>query len=232
MSAATTQTLASWSLQTERSLYYPQVLVGFAVLIQPGSLLQIVSAFVIALVYMLLIAIAQPYKNVGDDIFAKACNFSLSSLFLFCVVLKVGELTEEVDDQINEQLRSRFGVDAVLISAGMTVSIVGALVVAAVMAVSQIIEAARKPLIKLKSTKSVPALPLRSGHKWHMFLSHVWSSGQDQCANIKRQLTRLMPESSIFLDVSDYGINLNPCTCSCRPTVIPRVSCRLDRWMI
>ena len=47
-------------------LYHPQVLVGFAVLIQPGSLLQIISAFIIVLVYMLLIGIAQPFKDVGD----------------------------------------------------------------------------------------------------------------------------------------------------------------------
>lgn len=187
-------------------LYYPQVLVGFAVLIQPGSLLQIISAFIIVLVYMLLIGIAQPFKDVGDDIFAKACNFSLSALFFFSVILKVGVLTEEVDTLINEQLRSRFGFDAVLVSTGMIFSTLGALVAAAVMAVSQIIVAARKPLLKLKSTKSVPALPLQSGHKWHMFLSHIWSSGQDQCATIKRQLTLLMPESSIFLDVSGHRL--------------------------
>ena len=35
-------------------------------LIQPGSLLQIISAFIIVLVYMLLIGIAQPFKDVGD----------------------------------------------------------------------------------------------------------------------------------------------------------------------
>ena len=198
---------------------YPQVLVGFAMLIQPGSLLQIVFSFVVSLVYMLFIAIAEPYKDVGDDSFAKACNFSLSALLFFSVILKVGVLTEEVDTIINEQLRSRFRFDALLISAGMIVSIVGALVLAAVMAVSQVIKAAQKPLIKLKSTRSVPDLPLRSGHKWHMFLSHIWSSGQDQCATIKRQLTLLMPESSIFLDVSEDGsFNLNPCASSCRPT--------------
>ena len=152
---------------------------------------------------MLLIGIAQPFKDIGDDIFAKACSFSLSALFFFSVILKVGVLTEEVDGVINEQLRSRFTFDTVLISVGMIASIVGALAVAAVMAASQLIHAARSPLIKLKSTKSAPSLPLRPLHRWHMFLSHIWSSGQDQCATIKRQLTLLMPGSSIFLDVSD-----------------------------
>ncbi len=181
-------------------------------LIQPGSLLQIVSAFIIALVYMLLIGIAQPFKDVGDDIFAKACSFSLSALFFFSVILKVGVLTEEVDGVLNEQLRSRFRFDTVFISVGMIASILGALAVATVMAASQLIHAARKPLIKLKSTKSAPGLPLRPLHRWHMFLSHIWSSGQDQCATIKRQLTLLMPESSIFLDVSDIELESRPTT--------------------
>ena len=39
----------------------------------------------------------------------------------------------------------------------------------------------------------------------HLCLSRipsVWSSGQDQCATIKRQLERLMPGVAIFLDVT------------------------------
>ena len=34
-------------------------------------------------------------------------------------------------------------------------------------------------------------------------MSHVWSTGQDQCAVIKRQLQLLMPGVIIFLDVDD-----------------------------
>ena len=35
------------------------------------------------------------------------------------------------------------------------------------------------------------------------FLSHVWSTGQDQVAVVKRQLMRMMPNCRIFLDVDD-----------------------------
>ena len=37
----------------------------------------------------------------------------------------------------------------------------------------------------------------------HLFLSHCWQHGQDQCATIKRQLNLLLPGVSIFLDVDD-----------------------------
>ena len=38
---------------------------------------------------------------------------------------------------------------------------------------------------------------------WHLFLSHIWGTGQDQCAAIKRNLQLLLPGVSIFLDVDN-----------------------------
>ena len=82
-------------------------LVGFMVLILPGTVPQLVIAFVFSLVFMLLASTAQPFRDGrplqvepvfpqlafpevltlwcadGDDYFAKACNFSLTALF-FC----------------------------------------------------------------------------------------------------------------------------------------------------
>ena len=69
------------------------------------------------------------------------------------------------------------------------------------MAVNQLIKEARKPLIRTVATKQMPDLPLQEGHRWHLFLSHIWGTGQDQCATIKRQLKLLLPDVSIFLDV-------------------------------
>ena len=71
------------------------------------------------------------------------------------------------------------------------------------MAAHQLAKSARAPIIRLKATKAPPELKLRPEHRWHMFLSHIWGSGQDQCATIKRQLCLLMPGVSIFLDVDD-----------------------------
>ena len=46
-------------------------------------------------------------------------------------------------------------------------------------------------------------LSLERGRKFHLFLSHIWGTGQDQVAAIKRQLCLLVPGISIFLDVDD-----------------------------
>lgn len=39
--------------------------------------------------------------------------------------------------------------------------------------------------------------------KWHTFLSHVWSSAQDQMRFLKTRLIRLIPDVRVFLDVDD-----------------------------
>lgn len=176
-------------------------LVGFAVIINPGSIPQLVAAFIFSLIFMLLTAIAAPFKDDSDDYFAKACGFALSAVFFFSVILKISVLTDAVDDVLTDYLRQRFSFNVALVSVGMIASIVGALLLAGGMAINQLVAAARKPLIKLVATKSIPNLPLQKGHHWHLFLSHIWGTGQDQCATIKRQLSMLMPDVSIFLDV-------------------------------
>ena len=162
-----------------------------------------VFAFVVSLAFMLLAAVAQPFKQQDDDYFAKAAAFALTALFFFSLVLKQGVLTEAVDDVLSEQLRGRFGFDAGLVTIGMVASIVGSLVIAFGIAAKQLADAARVPIIKLEATKATPELSLAKGGTWHLFLSHIWGTGQDQCATIKRQLCLLMPGVSIFLDVDD-----------------------------
>ena len=44
------------------------------------------------------------------------------------------------------------------------------------------------PSLRLQETHLLPELSLRSGHRWMLFVSHVWSTGQDQAATIKRQV--------------------------------------------
>ena len=38
----------------------------------------------------------------------------------------------------------------------------------------------------------MPELKLKDNQRYHLFLSHVWSSGQDQMATLKRELQLLI----------------------------------------
>ena len=178
-------------------------LVGFCVLILPGTVLQLLIAFVFSLLCMLLTAVASPFKSDVDSSVAKAFGFALVAVFFFALVIKVNVLTESLYADMAQQQRDDFSSNIVVVSASLTIAVALALVVTVLVALQQFAHAARTPIIKLRSTSGRPALTVDRGITWHLFLSHIWGTGQDQCATIKRQLSLLLPGASIFLDVDD-----------------------------
>jgi hypothetical protein len=66
----------------------------------------------VALVYMLVCAVAMPFKDKGDDFFANACSFALVAVFFFCIVMKISVLTEEVRVRARVRLRLRLRLSA------------------------------------------------------------------------------------------------------------------------
>ena len=151
---------------------------GFCVLIWPGSVLQLLIAFVFSLVYMLLTAVASPFKSDVDNSVAKAFGFALVAVFFFALVIKVNVLIEDVDAFLGGQQRDDFSLNIVVVSTGMTIAVALALVVTVLVAVQQFVHAARTPIIKLRSTSGRPALTVDRGITWHLFLS--------QCARSTR----------------------------------------------
>merc|ERR1719424_311361 len=71
------------------------------------------------------------------------------------------------------------------------------------MVVHQLIFARPAPILRDARTMEPPKLLLGKGERYHLFLSHICSTGQDQCAIIKRQLQLLLPGVIVFLDVDD-----------------------------
>ena len=53
------------------------------------------------------------------------------------------------------------------------------------------------------SSKEVPTPLDEEEFEYHLFLSHVWATGQDQMRIIKQRLLEMCPNLSIFLDVDD-----------------------------
>ena len=50
-----------------------------------------------------------------------------------------------------------------------------------------------------------PDMKLKSSD-YHLFLSHIWGTGQDACATIKKKLQLLLPNVKIYLDVTDVSL--------------------------
>ena len=151
---------------------------GFCVLIRPGSVLQLLIAFVFSLICILLTAVASPFKSDVDNSVAKALGFALVAVFFFALVIKVNVLTEDVDAFLGGQQRDDFAFNIVVVSTGMTIAVALALVVTVLVALQQFVHAARTPIIKLRSTSGRPALTMGHGITWHLFLSQCASSSQ------------------------------------------------------
>ena len=164
------------------------------------TIVQLGVAMIFTMIFMLMASIAQPYRKQENDYFAVTCNFSLTAVFLLCTMLKVKTVAETLDPG---ELQDRLFFNEFIMGGCLFVCVFGALALACALSVQTIIEAAQVPAFRLLSTGNQPELALAKGHKWHMFLSHIWSTGQDQCAVLKRQLCLLLTGVSVFLDVDD-----------------------------
>ena len=68
-------------------------LVGVFVVIEQGSLAQLIAGTTTSAAYMLLQMQASPYADMSDDFLASGCSFALLVFFLCCLMFKVGACT-------------------------------------------------------------------------------------------------------------------------------------------
>jgi predicted outer membrane repeat protein len=184
------------------------VLVGFIQMIPERSVtrsfgfMRILGGLTISMVYCMLLCALKPFKRRDLDLLSICSQFALVCVFLGATLLRlfqdiemgpgrewaVGVLGFESEDEI---------------VAVMLVFNLSALLIAAVGIVIQSFFDHDLPTLRLMETREVPDLAVAQGLKWHTFVSHIWSSGQDQSALIKRQLALLMPTIRVFLDVDN-----------------------------
>ena len=60
-------------------------------------------------------------------------------------------------------------------------------------------------VVAIKPARADPAAlrKIKEESGYHLFLSHVWSTGQDQMRIVKQRVGEMLPEARIFLDVDD-----------------------------
>jgi hypothetical protein len=60
-----------------------------------------------------------------------------------------------------------------------------------------------KPAVGLAARSTTTHVLSAVGRSFHLFLSHVWGTGQDQMRIVKQRLREMLPDAEIFLDVDD-----------------------------
>ena len=181
------------------------VLSGFVLLIPiEVDSWRIFLGLLTAIGYLSLIQYVQPYKNDDLNKLAVAAQFSLVCVFLGGAFIKLfsGDAVDSAscDNTAASDANGNNIFTIVVVMASFNFSVLLLYVSLAAMKFSS---AFVLPSVKFVKTNLVPELKLEKRHCYHLFLSHVWSSGQDQMATLKRELQLLIYGVNVFLDVDD-----------------------------
>ena len=90
------------------------MVVGFATLIFPGTLMQLVVVLLCA--YMLVLVKSRPYTRKSVTTLAEVEQFSLCVVVALCVLIKVEQLASQLDRYLTAELRTRFVFDSDVVS--------------------------------------------------------------------------------------------------------------------
>ena len=187
------------------------LLVGlFVVVPTQGSITQISVGTIVSAVYLMIQLQARPYKHPTDDYLATASSFGLMMLFICSIIFKYTTLTdtEDIQDKMSIEQQGDYVVSTLAISIILVASVLGSLVMVAIIAVVQTIVEVRKAralrrLKYVKTGKWVELEPLTDPQAFHLFLSHAWPAAQDRMRIIKARFAEALPSARVFLDVDN-----------------------------
>ena len=190
-----------------------------------GQLLRLLVGLLIALLDLTLQQQTQPFRKRSDDALNCVVQLMLVLFFVLGIVVKLCDTDGSCSSVVG--IDSAYTVSVLMVCVGLFG------VLAPIGMVAQKLFFARPvPILRDARTMEPPKLLLGEGERYHLFLcptdtteppsphshmpnahapcmcgprSHIWSTGQDQCAVIKRQLQLLLPGIIVFLDVDDLG---------------------------
>ena len=84
------------------------LLIGFASLIEPGSLTQMMVAVLVSILFLVLHLQSLPYRSNLDNVLSTMINLSLCIFFIWCLMLQMGALGD--DDDLESGRLSSLGV--------------------------------------------------------------------------------------------------------------------------
>ena len=158
--------------------------------------------FALPLSDLIVLQLVRPYKRKDVNFIAIATQVSLVCVFMGATFLKFyNRLSESYSNNDAEEITG-FSSGHRIVIAMLTFNL-SVLFFIGTLTFYQYASVDSLRSIRLISTNQVPELGIAGALKYHLFLSHTWSSGQDQMAVVKRQLQLLLPGIRVFLDVDD-----------------------------
>jgi len=163
------------------------LLVGFATLINRGSLDQLCYGLLVCVCYMLLIAKSEPFKHEADNIAADAAALAQLAFFFWCVVLRTTQ------DHVNISLLLMLSIFAIFFVVLVLMAIKGL-----TLRVQHLHKSSEEKLWAA-STINPPTTHWRTANTYACFVSHVKAeAGSD--ARFLHDLLRKALRCAVFLD--------------------------------
>ena len=162
-----------------------------------GTLVQLLVALALQLVFLVVQVYAAPFKRVSDNYFALSANVALVFGLFACMVLEQDELVEATAGVLQESMRARFNVDAGSITAVLLTATLSVLAATLGILLHSLAAVRHVPLLRSREDGAVIEPPPVRG--WHALISHIWTTGQDQARVLKERLQVMVPGLRLFL---------------------------------
>jgi len=179
-----------------------------------GSLSQITTAALTCVVYLFVQMQISPFMDLSDDYTAKASSFCLAMYFACCTLYKAQEHLQQPEVVVLRSASQQRLVRLPNLTEITLSCAIGTVVFTAAILLIQVrfererlrkeeqMSQARRLRYK-NSSKAVLAPRLGSAMVYHVFLSHVWGTGQDQMRVVKQRLREMVINMMVFLDADD-----------------------------
>ena len=116
--------------------------VGFATLIMPGNMMQLVIVKLVMVVFLLLLVVVKPYKVRAVGILALVEQIALLYFFAVCFIVKAEQLAMQVSAQfMTKEVHTAFFYNTEAISMTMLTTLVAAVTSAALVSIHQTVPA-------------------------------------------------------------------------------------------
>jgi len=114
------------------------ITVGFATLIKPGTLMQLVIVMLIMIAFQMLLIVLRPYRSFAAWLLAVVDQAALLMFMVLCLIVKAEQLAEQLpDDQMTDEIYLQFFYDTELIANTMVGSLVVAVSAAALASIHE-----------------------------------------------------------------------------------------------
>ena len=191
-------------IDTMRKMFLTGIIIFIDIDNGSNKILRLVVASIVSLVFAFILLAFNPYKRKDNYYLALVSNFLLICFFVMGIILKlcsmeaVGEIKNGQDlcmSLVGNSLDS-YTASILVVCLTLSMAIITILSIF-ILAVRNILA----PSVRIISTGNAPNLELPHDCNSHIFMSHVWATGQAMTHVISRKLQLLLPGLKVWLDV-------------------------------